>query len=328
MEENSAIHLKLTHHKYPQRSSKSLTEIQYYLKVYSELSSPQFTNPITGKTTDLLEFFKPMLRRRFVFAGIALTLLAFITNIYVLENLRMESAFLSYIAFMSANLGAAMLIPTFLIEFLNRIRRQRAKNRAQQLANSQIRQQLPSLEKITDELIIKLTDIESPIMNNLLGIFDGIKKDISAEELAIILNHIFTDDETDIAHLILDEEKFELSKNNFVQILQEGINYGHETGIIEDPKFIQFLSYSFAAGFLRHAVIEPESPYHFPNLDFEHFIELYQNYCAKFSFYCKNEYGVEPFQDHVEERIMILIDQLIFHDEEEEVTEESPKVAT
>jgi hypothetical protein len=178
-EENATIHLKLTHYKYPQRSSRSLTEIQYYLKVYAELSSPQFTNPITGKTTDLVEFFKPMLRTRFIAIGTALTILSFITNIYILENLdslSLKSVFLSYITFMSSNLGAAMLFPTLLITVLNRIRHKRAKNRAQHLANSQIKQQLPSLEKITNELIIELADIESPIMSNLLNIFDSIKK--------------------------------------------------------------------------------------------------------------------------------------------------------
>ncbi len=318
MTDESVTNLKLTHHKYKQRVSKSLTEIQYYLKVYGELSSPQFNNPITGKTTDLIELFKPMLRQKFVFAGIFLILAAFLTDLYVLKNIRFESEVFSYAAFISANLGAAMLLPTFIIAFLNRVRRTRAKNRARQLANSQIKQQLPSLEKITDELIISLTDIESPIMANLLNVFDGIKKELNTEEMVMVFNHIFTNDESDISHLVLETAKFEHGKSNFIELLREGLNYGEEGGVIEDPKFLQFLSYAFAAGFLRHAVIDPESSFHFPNLDFETFIELYHNFCIKFSFYCKNEYGVEPFEEHVEDRIMSLVDHLIFHDELDE----------
>lgn len=318
------VDLRLTHHEYTK--DKDFEEIEYYLKIYNEFEVPKFTNPVTGKTTDLVKLFRPMLNRKFVIAGAIFLAVGLAIDIYILRNFSKNSELLSYVAFMCVNFGATMILPSVLIKLLSLVRHSRAKNKARELLNSPVKQLLPSLEKITDELIVKLTEAESPIMSNLLNIFISLKKDISTEDMVMILNHIFTKEDVEILNLVENKERFENAKKNFVKILHEGINYGPESGIIEDPKFIQFLSYSYAGGFLRHTLINPNSSYHFANFNFEDFLELYNSYCVKFSNYCRNEYGVAAFEEHVEERIMELIDHLMFGDELGDVAKTVDKI--
>lgn len=310
--------LKLTNYKYPPRSSETLTDIQLYLKSYEENWS-HFKNPFNGNIVSLTEILDPMVRPKFIVPGTILMLIAFVVDLYILKNLGSVStellSYLSYVIFGCAIVGATLLLPTFIIITLNRIHHINAKRKARKLKDATLKKELPDLTEISNGLITQLAKDYSPIITNLAEVFGGLKKVITADQLTTILNIIFADEPTDPAPFVSDMDKFEQGQSSFVTMLQNGIDYGIDYGVVEDPKFVQFLSYAFAIGFLRHASIKQDAEYDFANLSLEEFGKIYQNFYDKFIDYCRTEYGAKLTKEHVEDRIVKLMDDFIIYNE-------------
>lgn len=304
---------KLTPNSYPPRNSKTLSEIQSYLKAY-DAAQLRFRNPFTGQAVNVTEFLNPMVRTKFIVPGVILMLFAFACNIYILKNLTAQSAILSYVTFMCANLGAALLLPTFIVITLNRINHARAKKKSHLACGVSgiVPTELPSLEKIKNELICQLAEDYSPVINGSTEIFGSLKKYITVDQITDIFNSIFAGDNFNPLPLIDDVEKFENGRNEFSKMLQNGLDYGSDIGVIEDPKFIQFISISFAVGFLKREYVNPNSEYRFSNLDMKELEKLHHDFCKKFLAYCTQEYGIDLTMQHVEDRIMKLVDQFIY----------------
>lgn len=310
---------KLTSYKYPPRHNKTLAEIHHYLRAYDK-AQPRFKIPFC-KTINVIELLNPMVRPKFIVPGTILMLGAFISNLYtlgsfinpnyILGNLTASSVILSYITFMCANLGAALLLPTFIVIASNRINHSRAKKKAKIADGAPQNVELPHIERIKNRLIVQLSEDYSPMINGSAEIFGGLKKHITIDQIIAVFNHIFTNDFLDLPPLLDDADEFENGKNEFTKMLQNGLDYGADIGVIEDPKFIQFFSFSFAIGFLKREHRRENSPYYFPNLDLDALVKLYQDFCLKFLAYCENEYGKEPTKEHVEDRIFKLMDGFI-----------------
>lgn len=309
---------KLTSYKYPPRHSKTLAEIHHYLRAYDK-AQPRLKIPFC-KTVNIVELLNPMVRPKFIIPGTILMFGAFISNLYtlgslinpnyILGNITASSALLSYITFMCANLGAALLLPTFIVVAYNRINHTRAKKKAR-IADSSQHAELPNLEKIKNRLIVQLSEDYSPMINGSAEIFGSLRKYITVDQIIALFNHIFTDDTFDPSPILDDVNEFENGQTEFTKMLQHGLDYGTDIGAIEDPKFIQFFSYSFAIGFLKREQKRENSPYYFSNLDMDTLVKLYQDFCLKFLAYCENEYGKEPTKEHVEDRILKLMDGFI-----------------
>jgi len=305
--------LKLTDYKYPPRNSKTLSEIQSYLKAYDR-GQLRLWNPFSGHSVNVVELLNPMVRTRFTIAGSILMISAFISNMYILNNLTADSAILSYITFMCANLGAALLLPTFIVVILNRVNHARGKQAALLgTGYEMLQKELPDLKQITDELILQLSQDYSPMLNGAAEIFSGLKKNITTKQLIAILNYIFSEDNFDPTPLIEDMERFENGCNQFTKMLQKGLDYGSDLGVIQDPKFVQFLSFAFVIGFLKREDDRENKEYRFPNLHIFELLKVYQDFCTKFLSYCKIEYGTPLTERHVVKRIMKLMDSFIAH---------------
>ena len=309
---------KLTSYKYPPRHSKTLAEIHHYLRAYDK-AQPRFKIPFF-KTVNVIELLNPMVRPKFIVPGTILMLGVFISNLYtigslinpnyILGNLTASSAIISYVTFMCANIGAALLLPTFIVITSNRINHARAKKKAGSADGNQ-HPELPNLEKVKNKLVVQLSEDYSPMINGSAEIFGSLKKYITVDQIIAIFNHIFTNDTFDPSPLLDDADEFENGKNEFTKMLQNGLDYGADIGVLEDPKFIQFFSYSFAIGFLKREHLRPNSPYYFSNLDLDDLFKLYQDFCLKFLAYCENEYGKGPSKEHVEDRIFELMDGFV-----------------
>ena len=309
---------KLTSYKYPPRHSKTLAEIHHYLRAYDK-AQPRLKIPFC-KTVNIVELLNPMVRPKFIIPGTILMFGAFISNLYtlgslinpnyILGNITASSALLSYITFMCANLGAALLLPTFIFVAYNGINHTRDKKKAR-IADSSQHAELPNLEKIKNRLIVQLSEDYSPMINGSAEIFGSLRKYITVDQIIALFNHIFTDDTFDPSPILDDVNEFENGQTEFTKMLQHGLDYGTDIGAIEDPKFIQFFSYSFAIGFLKREQKRENSPYYFSNLDMDTLVKLYQDFCLKFLAYCENEYGKEPTKEHVEDRILKLMDGFI-----------------
>ncbi|MES2962061.1 MAG: hypothetical protein V4694_06740 [Pseudomonadota bacterium] len=304
---------KLTGYKYPPRNSKTLSEIQSYLKAYDR-GQLRLWNPFSGQSVNVVELLNPMVRPRFTITGAILMISAFISNMYTLNNLTADSALISYITFMCANLGAALLLPTFIVVVLNRVNHARGKKAALRgTGYEMLQKELPDLKQISDELILQLSQDYSPMLNGAAELFGGLKKNITTEQVIAIFNYIFADDNFDPTSLIEDMERFENGRNEFTKMLQKGLDYGSDLGVIQDPKFVQFLSFAFAIGFLKREDERENKEYRFPNLHIFELLKVYQDFCAKFLAYCKTEYGAPLTEKHVIGRIMKLMDGFIAH---------------
>ena len=304
---------KLTDYKYPPRNSKALSEIQSYLKAYDR-GQLRLWNPFNGQSINVVELLNPMVRTKFTIAGAILMISAFVSNMYILNNLTADSAILSYTTFMFANLGAALLLPTFIVVILNRVNHARGKKAALRGTDYQMPQkELPDLKQISDELILQLSQDYSPMLNGASELFGGLKKNITTEQVVAIFNHIFAEDNFDPTPLIEDMERFENGRNEFTKMLQKGLDYGSDLGVIQDPKFVQFLSLAFVIGFLKREDDRENREYHFPNLHIFELLKVYQDFCAKFLNYCKVEYGTPLTERHVVKRIIKLMDSFIAH---------------
>ena len=299
---------KLTGYKYPPHNSKTLIEIQSYLKAYDK-GQLRLWNPFSGQSINVVELLNPMVRPRFTIAGAILMISAFISNMYTLNNLTADSAILSYITFMCANLGAALLLPTFIIVILNRLNHARGKQAALRgTGHEMLQKQLPNLKQISNELILQLSQDYSPMLNGASELFGGLKKNITTKQVIEIFNYIFAEDNFDPTPLIEDMEGFENGRNEFTKMLQKGLDYGSDLGVIQDPKFVQFLSFAFVIGFLKREDDRENKEYRFPNLHIFELLKVYQDFCTKFLSYCKVEYGAELTEKHVVKRIMKLMD--------------------
>lgn len=299
--------LRLTPYQYKQHFHGSLGEVEHYLNIYHQLPNLSFINPINGKKLDVVELLKPAKNRYFVITNIALTVIAFLINLYALSHLQTSPAFLSYLAGILALIGAAGLAPIFILFALDQLKKAHAKKNARLLALAEIAMTHPPIDHITDEFLLSFFADDSALVKILLEILSSINSKINADEMAIILSHLFNDDTSEIAHLLLDDMKFEKAKYELLKICDEGLISPDRNGAIEDPKLIQFLTYFLTMELLLHHRNFEESPCNFPDLDLEIFKEKYRSFCAEFLVYFRHEYTA----NHHKQRVEILLTKII-----------------
>ena len=304
------IKLNLTQQQYKRHLENSLVEIKYFFEAYNELSDPTAINPATGQPINLAKLTNPLRKPAIISAGSLLLMASFCSSLYILKN-QAGSPALSYLTWSTAIIGTLLLLPTLAFYFMSQVRHDRAKGQARFVADGVKKTYRPDLTKVTDELIMALFHDDSMLTIEIFMLMQNLEKDITSDDIAHLFNYIFNGDDVEVSHLVLDEKALIQSKTNFKKILEDGIGAANKTSYIEDPKFIQLITYSIAIHLLTNEYASGNLVGTFPALDNEKLKSLYEDFCAHFLNYCKQEYGEELYIDEVETRIMTCIIDLL-----------------
>jgi len=305
--------LELTSHKYKQHLANPLVEIKYFFESYNELSAePLATNPINGKKINFLKLFEPMRKKRFVLIGALLLAISLFTSFHILKT-DGNSVLISVLIWLTAFAGAAMMLPSLLLNFIHKIKHDHARDQARFVAQGVKKTYRPDLTKVTDEILMALFAEDSILTVEVFMLLQNLQKDVTNDDVMMVLNYITGtgDGKAELLHLVIDENAFAQSKVNFEKILDEGLAMSNDDAFIEDPKIIQLIIYSLATRLLTNPYASGNLVSNFTKLEGENLHYAYETYCEKFLNYCKDEYDFEIYVDEVEGRIMSAVVDLI-----------------
>ena len=302
--------LELTSKKYKQHLVNPLVEIKYFFESYNELGAPIATNPINGKKVNLIKLLEPMSKIWVVALGILLFVAAIYGGFHILFS-KEESLLLAILTCLAALMSAAILLPALAFHFIHKVKHDHAKDQARSVAQSMRKTYRPNLEKVSDELLMALFADDSPLMVEAFLLLRNLEKDVTNEDIINILNHIFSDNLSELLHLVIDENVFLESQSRFRKLLEEGVGLPHGGAFIEDPKIIQLLIYSIVIKLLTNPIADGNLVDDLRKIDAEKLHHSYEDFCERFLHYCKEEYDFETYVDEVEGRIMSCVVDLI-----------------